>query len=102
VNRRHNRLLACLTVLAVVCAGVQAVTGVAELTLLFLVAALLISGRFVAEHRIVARWRANGRRPRFRETSARPRPARERPLGLLLERIPQLERGPPVVLRITI
>ena len=58
----QRRFLLCLTALAALCVAAQAVTGVSELTLymtpVFLITALLLSGRYVGEERIVARWRA--------------------------------------------
>ena len=69
----QRRFLLCLTALAALCVAAQAVTGVLELaaylTPLFLIATLLLSGRYVGEDRIVARWRAAVavvRRPRRR------------------------------------
>jgi hypothetical protein len=60
-NRLQRRFLVCLTALALVCAALQAVTGVGQLALyltpLFVIGALLLSGRYIAEDRIVARWR---------------------------------------------
>ncbi len=57
----QRRFLLCLTALAAVCVAAQAVTGISELALyltpLFLIGALLLSGRFIGEERIVARWR---------------------------------------------
>ena len=96
----QRRFLLCLTALAALCVAAQAITGVTELTLymtpVFLIAALLLSGRYVGEERIVARWRATVavvRRPR--RTTARWRPR----AGLRL-RSQHLEgsfavRGPP-------
>ena len=76
----QRRFLLCLTALAAACVAVQGVTGVSELALyltpLFLIAALLLSGRYVGEERIVARWRAAVavlRRPRRRGIRWRPR-----------------------------
>ena len=67
----QRRFLLCLTALAALCVAVQAITGVTELTLyltpVFVIGALLLSGRYVGEERIVARWRAAvavARRPR--------------------------------------
>lgn len=78
----QRRFLLCLTALAALCVAAQAVTGVLELaaylTPLFLIAALLLSGRYVGEERIVARWRAAVavvRRPRLRAVRWRPRVA---------------------------
>jgi hypothetical protein len=103
VRGPQRRFLLCLTALAALCVAAQAVTGVSELALymtpVFLLAALLLSGRYVGEDRIVARWRAAvavARRPR---RSASRRPAR--PVRAL--RSQHLEgsfavRGPPAVL----
>jgi hypothetical protein len=58
----QRRFLLCLTALAALSVGAQAVTGVSELALyltpLFLIASLLLCGRYVGEEKIVARWRA--------------------------------------------
>jgi hypothetical protein len=76
----QRRFLLCLTALASLCVAAQAVTGVSELALImtpaFLIAALVLSGRYVGEERIVARWRAAvavARRPRRRAARWRPR-----------------------------
>src|ERR687893_616541 len=70
---RQRRFLVVLATLAVACAAVQALTGIPELVLyltpLFLIAALLLSGHYVAEDRIVAAWRAR-RRPLLRRAPA--------------------------------
>jgi hypothetical protein len=62
VDRLQRRFLACLTAFAVLAAIAQGVSGATDLVLfltpLFLIAALLLSGRYVAEDRIVRRWRA--------------------------------------------
>jgi hypothetical protein len=103
VSGPQRRFLFCLTALAAACVAAQALTGVSQLALymtpVFLLTALLLSGRYVGEERIVARWRATvavARRPR--RTAARPRPRRARAL-----RSQHLEgsfavRGPPAVL----
>jgi hypothetical protein len=75
---QQRRFLAILTALAVVCVVLQAITGVGQLALyltpLFLIAALLLSGHYIGEDRIVARWRAAvPRRPRRRAQRWRPR-----------------------------
>jgi hypothetical protein len=77
----QRRFLLCLTALAALSVAAQAVTGVSELALyltpLFLIAALLLSGRYVGEERIVARWRATVvRRPRRRTVRWRPQAVR--------------------------
>jgi len=96
----QRRFLLCLTALAALCGAAQAITGVTELTLymtpVFLIVALLLSGRYVGEERIVARWRAAvavARRPRRTATRWRPR-------SILRLRSQSLEgsfavRGPP-------
>jgi hypothetical protein len=100
VDRVQRRFLACLTALAALAALAQGMSGVGELALyltpLFLIAALLLCGRYVAEERIVRRWRATtlrARRPR--RERGRWRAVAEAPLASLLERSPRLERGPP-------
>jgi hypothetical protein len=73
----QRSFLLCLTALAAACAALQAVTGISDLALtltpLFLIAALLLSGRYIGEERIVARWRAAGR-PASRRRAQRWRP----------------------------
>jgi hypothetical protein len=100
VDRAQRRFLACLTALAALAAVVQGMSGVTELALyltpLFLVAALLLCGRYVAEDRIVRRWRAAVRRRRPCRERERRRPLAEAPLSSLLERSPRFVRGPPV------
>ncbi len=96
---RHRRFLSVLTMLSLVCVALQALTGIPELVLyltpLFLIAALLLSGHYVGEERIVAAWR--GRRPTqtHRRAQSRPRLDRELPLASLLARSPRSLRGPP-------
>jgi hypothetical protein len=101
VDRVQRRFLVCLTALAALAAVVQGMSGVTELALyltpLFLVAALLLCGRYVAEDRIVRRWRTAVPRRRARRDRDRRRPLAEAPLVSLLERSPRLERGPPVL-----
>ena len=98
---RQRRFLAMLTMLSLVCVALQALTGIPELVLyltpLFLIAALLLSGHYVAEERIVAAWR--GRRPAHarRPARSRPRLKRELPLASLLARSPRTLRGPPAL-----
>jgi hypothetical protein len=101
VDRSQRRFLAWLTAMAVLVALAQGVSGIRELTLyltpLFLLAALLLSGRYIAEDRIVRRWRG---------TRARPRPRRERGRWHLVAAVPPLsrldgrprpQRGPPAL-----
>lgn len=99
----QRRFLLCLTALAALCVAAQEVTGISVLTLymrpVFLITALLLSGRYVGEERIVARWKAAvavARRPRRRAV-------RWRPQRVLALRSQHLEgsfavRGPPAVL----
>ena len=101
---RHRRFLGMLTALSLMCVVLQAFLGIPELVLyltpLFLIAALLLSGHYVAEERIVAAWR--GRREAFsrRATASRPRLRRELPLASLLARSPRSLRGPPALLAV--
>jgi hypothetical protein len=100
MERVQRRFLACLTALALLAALAQGMSGVSELALyltpLFLIAALLLCGRYIAEERIVRRWRATGPQLRRRERSGWPA-VPDRPLVSLLERSPRLERGPPAL-----
>jgi len=90
-----------LAALATVVAVAQGLSGVGELALyltpLFLIAALLLSGRYVAEDRIVRRWRAGVPHRRPCRLAGRWEAVSESPLVSLLERSPRLERGPPVL-----
>jgi hypothetical protein len=101
VDGRNRRLLVMLLLLALASVLLQAVTGVTELALyltpLFLIAALLLSGHYVAEDRIVAGWRGP-RAPRTRRIVVVPHPRRELPLASLLARSPRSLRGPPALL----
>jgi hypothetical protein len=96
----QRRFLLCLTALAALSVAAQAITGVSELALyltpLFLIAALLLCGRYVGEDRIVARWRAAVavvRRPRRRTVRWRPRVVRAPRSRLLVGSFGV--RGPP-------
>lgn len=97
---RQRRFLLWLTALALASVAAQAVTGMAELTLyltpLFLIASLLLSGNFVAEDRIVARWRAARPAPRRRTEPRQRLPRSVRPVRLF-ERSSLTRRGPPAV-----
>jgi hypothetical protein len=101
VDGVQRRFLACLTALAAVAALVQGMSGMTELALyltpLFLIAALLLCGRYVAEDRIVRRWRALVPQRRRRRARAHRRPITHQAFVSLLERSPRLERGPPAV-----
>ena len=100
MDRLQRRFLACLTAFAVLAAVAQGMSGATELVLflapLFLIAALLLCGRYIAEDRIVRRWRAavsrSVRRARSRwgpvvEASPRSRSAHG----------PRPQRGPPAL-----
>jgi len=99
---RQRRFLIFLTALAALAAVLQAVTGIGQLALyltpLFLIAALLLSGHYLGEDRIVARWRASGPpRPR-RRSAQRWRPLAVLPLRSVLELGSFGVRGPPALL----
>ena len=99
----QRRFLFWLTALAGACAVVQGLTGVSELALfmtpLFLIGALLLSGRYVGEERIVARWRAAVGLPRrSRRRATRWRARAVLPLRLLRVQGCFGVRGPPASL----
>jgi hypothetical protein len=97
----QRRFLACLTALAAACVALQAVTGVSALALyltpLFLIAALLLSGRYIGEERIVARWRATARPQSARWRAQRWRPRALAPLRSVLRQGSFGVRGPPAL-----
>jgi hypothetical protein len=101
VDRLQRRFLVALTALAALVALAQGMSGVSELALyltpLFLIATLLLSGRYIAEDRIVRRWRAArpAARPR-RERGRWPALATLPPLSRL-DRRPRSQRGPPAL-----
>jgi len=101
VDGVHRRFLACLTAFAALAAVAQGMSGMSELVLyltpLFLIAALLLCGRYVAEDRIVRRWRGAAPPMRIRRVRGRGQAVAERTLVSLLERSPRLERGPPAL-----
>jgi hypothetical protein len=101
---RQRRFLVVLATLAVACAAVQALTGIPELVLyltpLFLIAALLLSGHYVGEDRIVRAWRGLRRAAR-RLPVRRIAVPQARTLSSLLERSPLRRRGPPVSSQLT-
>jgi hypothetical protein len=90
-----------MTAVALLAAVVQGVSGMSQLALyltpLFLIAALLLSGRYVAEERIVRRWRAKVPHRRPRRVRGRWQAVSETPVVSLLERSTRLERGPPAL-----
>jgi hypothetical protein len=99
---RHRRFLISLTALAALAAVLQAVTGVGQLALyltpLFLIAALLLSGHYLGEERIVARWRAFIPSQRHRRRAQRWRPRAVLPLRSVIEHGSFGVRGPPALL----
>ena len=99
---RQRRFLIFLTALAVLAAVLQAVTGVGQLVLyltpLFLIAALLLSGHYLGEDRIVARWRASAVPSLRRRRAQRWRPRAALPLRSVFEHGSFGVRGPPALL----
>jgi hypothetical protein len=97
----QRRFLVGLTALAAACAVVQALTGVAELTLyltpLFLIGALLLSGHYIGEERILARWRGATVRRASRRRTERWRPRPVRVLRSVYEQGSFGVRGPPAL-----
>jgi hypothetical protein len=94
----QRRLPAAMTVVAAASVGAQAVTGLGELALsltpLFLVVALLLSGRYLGEERIVRHWRSIAPPPR-RRTRAGWAPVPTVALASIFERSSLRRRGPP-------
>jgi hypothetical protein len=102
VDGSQRRFLVALTALAALVALAQGVSGVRELALyltpLFLIAALLLSGRYIAEDRIVRRWRAARPAPtRRRERGGWPSVAAVVPPRSRLDGRPRPQRGPPAL-----
>jgi hypothetical protein len=101
VDRSQRRFLAALTALAALVALAQGVSGVSELALyltpLFLIATLLLSGRYIAEDRIVRRWRAAHPAPRPRRERGRWPALATLPPPSRLDRRPRPQRGPPAL-----
>jgi hypothetical protein len=99
VDRLQRRFLAALTALAALVALAQGMSGVTELALyltpLFLLAGLLLSGRYVAEDRIVRRWRATRPVTALRRQRARRPVVPKLPPLSRLDRRPRPRRGPP-------
>lgn len=95
---RLHRWLAVAAVLVVVAQGML---GAADLALYamptLLIVAMLLSGRFVGEERILARWRRSAPVRAARPVRTRWRGLPERAFVSLFERSVQLERGPPAV-----
>ncbi len=79
----------------------QGVSGIRELALyltpLFLLAALLLSGRYIAEDRIVRRWRGTRPAPRPRREPGRWPVVAAVPPPSRLDGRPRPQRGPPAL-----
>ena len=101
VDRLQRRFLSCLTAFAALAAVAQALTGSTDLVLfltpLFLIAALLLCGRYIAEDRIVRRWRDSRPAPRARRERGRWPAVAPVPSPSRLDRRPRPQRGPPAL-----
>ena len=102
MDRTQRRFLAWLTAMAVLVALAQGVSGIRELTLyltpLFLLAALLLSGRYIAEDRIVRRWRgARATAAAHGASAAAGRSLAAVPPPSRLDGRPRPQRGPPAL-----
>jgi hypothetical protein len=99
VDRLQRRFLISLTAVALLAAVAQGMSGVSDLVLfltpLFLIAALLLCGRYIAEDRIVRRWRAVARPPR--RVRSRWRAVVEASPHSRLAHGPRPQRGPPAL-----
>jgi hypothetical protein len=100
---QQRRFLIRLTALALACVMLQGAIGLHELALyltpLFLIAALLLSGRYIGEDRIVARWLATtALPPRRRRRTQRWRPRAVVALRSIHEQGSFGVRGPPAAL----
>jgi hypothetical protein len=100
VDRLQRRFLAFLTAFAALAAVAQALSGTTELVLfltpLFLIAALLLCGRYIAEDRIVRRWRAAAGAS-ARRVRSRWRPVVKTPPRTRIAHGPRPQRGPPAL-----
>jgi hypothetical protein len=100
VDRLQRRFLACLTAVAALAAVAQALSGTTDLVLfltpLFLIAALLLCGRYIAEDRIVRRWRAAAT-PTPRRVRSRWRPVVKTAPRTRIGHGPRPQRGPPAL-----
>ena len=100
MDRLQRRFLACLTAFAVLAAIAQGMSGATDLVLfltpLFLIAALLLCGRYIAEDRIVRRWQPAVARS-VRRARSRWRPVVEASPRSRLAHGPRPQRGPPAL-----
>jgi hypothetical protein len=98
----QRRFFAVLAGLAMALAVLQGMSGVTDLLLYgapaLLIAALLLSGRFVGEERIADRLRRAAPVGRPRRVRARWPRVPARTLASLLAHDPRVERGPPALL----
>lgn len=101
MNGAQRKFLALLTALAVLAAVAQGMSGVTDLALyltpLFLIAALLLSGRYLAEDRIVRHWRRSVPRRAPRRVRGRWRTFVEASPVSRLGHGPRPQRGPPAL-----
>jgi hypothetical protein len=101
VDRLQRRFLISLTAVALLAALAQGMSGMTDLVLfltpLFLIAALLLCGRYIAEDRIVRRWRAAAAHPPARRLRSRWRPVVEASPRSRLLHGPRPQRGPPAL-----
>jgi hypothetical protein len=101
VDRLQRRFLVSLTAVALLAALAQGIAGMTDLVLfltpLFLIAALLLCGRYIAEDRIVRRWRARTVHAPERRVRGRWRPVVEATPRARLLHGPRPKRGPPVL-----
>jgi hypothetical protein len=102
VSGSRRRFFACFAALAALLFVLQGAAGLTDLVLYaapaLLLAALLLSGRFVGEDRIVERWRRGMPTTRARQVRARWSRVPARTLSSLLAHDPRVERGPPAPL----
>jgi hypothetical protein len=100
----QRRLMARFGALAIACAVAQALTGIDHLTLwltpLFLLAALLLSGRYVGEEQLLELRARRLARPAPRPVHARIPWSAERALASLRERSAVVLRGPPAAVAV--
>jgi hypothetical protein len=95
-----------MTAVAVLCCVPSALVGAPDLALgcvpALLIAGLLLCGRYVGEERLLAARRVSAPMRSRRAPRRLSRPASERPLASVLARRPDLERGPPRLVVVTL
>lgn len=101
MTRPQQRFLAAMTALVVLALAAQGLTGAHELVLFmtpgFLLAALLLSDRFVGEQRIARGYAAARRRPRRPVHRPRWRPLQRVVPTNAITHVPPMRRGPPAL-----